>query len=152
MGTNRREMIQMTQGEVTSFIEEQKNLQVACLERDGSPHLSTLWFAVLDGQLVFESYSKSQKIVNLRRDPRITILLEDGLEFNCLRGVMIKGTASLVDDEEGLHRIARAVIERNQLDLDPSLLDTAASQLARKRTGVVVESEKVISWDHTRLP
>ncbi len=66
MGTNRREMIQMTQGEVTSFIEEQKNLQVACLERDGSPHLSTLWFAVLDGQLVFESYSKSQKIVNLR--------------------------------------------------------------------------------------
>ncbi|HCV35539.1 MAG: pyridoxamine 5'-phosphate oxidase family protein [Acidimicrobiales bacterium] len=152
MGTNRREMIQMTQGEVTSFIEEQKNLQVACLERDGSPHLSTLWFAVLDGQLVFESYSKSQKIVNLRRDPRITILLEDGLEFNCLRGVMIKGTAALVDDEEGLHRIARAVIERNQLGLDPSLLDTAASQLARKRTGVVVESEKVISWDHTRLP
>ena len=89
--------------------------------------------------------------MNLRRDPRITVLLEDGLEYNLLRGVMIKGTATLVDDGDGLHRIARAIVARNQPDLPPDLLDAAAAQLALKRTGVVVEPEKVISWDHTRL-
>ncbi len=151
MAPNRRDLIQMTEEEVAVFIEEQKNLQVACLDLDGSPHLSTLWFAVIDGKLVFETYTTSQKIVNLRRDPRITVLLEDGLEYNLLRGVMIKGTATLVDDGDGLHRIARAIVARNQPDLPPDLIDAAAAQLALKRTGVVVEPEKVISWDHTRL-
>lgn len=151
MAPNRRDHIRMTEDEVTAFVEEQKNLQVACLDRDGSPHLSTLWFAVMDGKLVFETYTRSQKIVNLRRDPRITVLLEDGLEYSLLRGVMIKGTATLVDDDDGLHRIARAVVARNQPDLPADLLDAAAAQLALKRTGVVVEPGKVISWDHTRL-
>ena len=64
---------------------------------------------------------------------------------------MIKGTATLVDDGDGLHRIARAVVERNQPGLDPEALDMAAAQLAVKRTGVIVEPAKVISWDHTKL-
>ncbi|MDP6281561.1 MAG: pyridoxamine 5'-phosphate oxidase family protein [Acidimicrobiales bacterium] len=151
MAPNRRDQIRMAEDEISAFIEEQKNLQVACLDLDGSPHLSTLWFAILDGRLAFETYTSSQKIVNLRRDPRITVLLEDGVEYNRLRGVMIKGIATLVDDGDGLHRIARAIVARNQPDLDPGLLDAAATQLALKRTGVVVEPERVISWDHTRL-
>ncbi|MBC8195254.1 MAG: pyridoxamine 5'-phosphate oxidase family protein [Acidimicrobiia bacterium] len=151
MATNRRDLIRMTDDEVTVFIDGQKSLQVACIDRDGSPHLSTLWFAVLDKKLAFETYTRSQKIVNLRRDPRITVLLEDGLEYDKLRGVMIKGTATLVDDGDGLHRIARAVVERNQPGLDPEALDMAAAQLAVKRTGVIVEPTKVISWDHTKL-
>ncbi|MBL6924833.1 MAG: pyridoxamine 5'-phosphate oxidase family protein [Acidimicrobiia bacterium] len=151
MATNRRDLIRMTDDEVTVFIDGQKSLQVACIDRDGSPHLSTLWFAVLDKKLAFETYTRSQKIVNLRRDPRITVLLEDGLEYDKLRGVMIKGTARLVDDGDGLHRIARAVVERNQPGLDPEALDMAAAQLAVKRTGVIVEPTKVISWDHTKL-
>ena len=151
MAPSRRDLIRMTEDEVAVFIEEQKSLQVACLDLDGSPHLSTLWFAVMDGKLVFDTYTRSQKIVNLRRDPRITVLLEDGLEYNLLRGVMIKGTAALVDDGDDLHQIARTVVARNQPDLPADLLDAAAAQLALKRTGVVVEPEKVISWDHTRL-
>jgi len=151
MATNRRDLIRMTDDEVMVFIDGLKSLQVACIDRDGSPHLSTLWFAVLDKKLAFETYTRSQKIVNLRRDPRITVLLEDGLEYDKLRGVMIKGTATLVDAGDGLHRIARAVVERNQPGLDPEALDMAAAQLAVKRTGVIVEPAKVISWDHTKL-
>lgn len=151
MPSNRRDLIRMTDDERATFIEEQKSLQVACLGRDGSPHLSTLWFGVIDGKLVFETYTRSQKIVNLRRDPRITVLLEDGLEYERLRGVMIKGTATLVDDEKGLHDLARAVVEHNQPGLDPDLLDVAAAHLTVKRTGVMVEPHKVVSWDHTKL-
>ena len=81
----------------------------------------------------------------------ITVLLEDGLEYERLRGVMIKGTATLVDDEKGLHDLARAVVEHNQPGLDPDLLDVAAAHLTVKRTGVMVEPHKVVSWDHTKL-
>ena len=100
--------------EVLGFNEEQKSPQVACLGRGGRPHLFPPWFGVHDRKLVFETYTRSQKIVNLRRDPRITVLLEDGLEYERLRGVMSKGTATLVDDEKGLHDLARAAAEHNQ--------------------------------------
>ena len=84
MAESRRDRIRMTDDEMWSFIDEQKSLQVACHGRDGSIHLSTLWFALLDGKLAFGTYTKSQKIVNLRRNDRITVLLEDGLVYEQL--------------------------------------------------------------------
>ena len=79
VGESRRDRIRMTDGELAAFIAEQKSLQVACHDRDGSIHLSTLWFAMVDDCFAFGTYTKSQKIVNLRRNDRITLLLEDGL-------------------------------------------------------------------------
>ena len=68
----------MTDDEVAAFVEARLSLQVGTIERDGSIHLSTLWYAVIGGNVVFETYNRSQKIVNLERDDRITVLLEDG--------------------------------------------------------------------------
>ncbi len=78
MSKNRRQLIQMTDDEMAVFIEEQKSLQVSCIGSDGWPHLTTLWFAVVDQKIVFETYTRSQKILNLQRNPNITVLLEDG--------------------------------------------------------------------------
>ena len=74
----RRGSIRMSDDEVWKFIEERKSLQVATIGADGAPHLTTLWFAIVDGEIAFETFTKSQKIVNLRRDPRIAVLVEDG--------------------------------------------------------------------------
>ena len=87
MSTHRRDAIRMSDDGMWKFIEEQKSLQVATIGRDGMPHLTTLWFAVVAGEIVFETFTKSQKIVNLRRDPRISVLLEDGLEYFTTCGV-----------------------------------------------------------------
>ena len=141
----------MTDDEVAVFIDSCRNLQVATLDADGSVHLSTLWFAVVDGRLVFETYTKSQKIVNLQRDPRITVLVEDGDEYEELRGVMIRGRAVLHDDPPDVHRLAREVMVRNQPGIPVELLDRAAAQMATKRTAVVVEPERTVSWDHRKL-
>ena len=86
---SRRDQIRMSEEEQVQFIDEQKSLQVATINRDGTPHLSTLWFDVFEGDIVFETFTKSQKIKNLERDPRISCLLEDGLEYEKLRGVQI---------------------------------------------------------------
>ncbi len=152
--SNRREQIRMTEDELWSFIEAQKSLQVATVERDGSVHLSTLWFAIVgrrgERRLVFETYTKSQKIVNLVRDPRLTCLLEDGTEYNTLRGAMIKGTAELVTGDQ-VHALALEVMVRNTPGVDRDTLDQAAQHMARKRTAVIVHPESIVTWDHTKL-
>ena len=153
MSDNRRELIRMTDDEMASFIEEQKSLQVACHDQDGSIHLSTLWFAVMEGRLAFGTYTRSQKILNLQRNDRITLLLEDGLTYETLRGVMIKGRAVLHGREsvDEVHRVARAVMVRNEMGVPEEHLDAAAAAWAEKRTVVVVEPETIITWDHTKL-
>lgn len=151
MAQNRRDLIRMSESEVDAFIDEQQSLQVGTIERDGSIHLSTLWFAFVNGRVVFETYTKSQKIKNLKRDPRITLLWEDGEVYEQLRGVMIKGRARLVTDHCEVFPLALEVMKRNQPDIPAGLLEEAASRMAAKRTAVVVEPLKVISWDHRKL-
>ena len=151
MSTNRRNAIRMNEDELREFIEAQRSLQVGTIARDGSVHLSTLWFAVVDDRIVFETYTKSQKIKNLERDDRVTLLLEDGDVYEKLRGVMIRGRAELVSDPARVRPMALAVLKRNQTEIAEEVLDQVAEQMAAKRTAVVVEPDTVVSWDHTKL-
>lgn len=148
---SRRDQIRMTDDEVWRFVESQKSLQVATLNRDGSPHLTTLWFAMLDGDIVFETFTKSQKIMNLRRDPRIAVLCEDGERYDQLRGVSINGRAELHHDPAVVHRYALAVMRKNQPEIPAEQLDAAARVMSAKRTAVVVKAERIVSWDHRKL-
>jgi PPOX class probable F420-dependent enzyme len=147
----RRDQIRMTEDERRAFIESRKSLQVATLNADGTPHLTTLWFGIVDDQIVFETFTKSQKIVNLRRDPRIAVLLEDGVEYDQLKGVSINGTAVLYDDPEVVWKYAAAVMKRNHAGLTDEMVEAGARRLASKRTAVVVQPEKIVTWDHTKL-
>jgi PPOX class probable F420-dependent enzyme len=147
----RRDQIRMSETEMRDFIASRKSMQVATLGRDGAPHLTTLWFALVDGALVFETFSKSQKVRNLERDPRIAVLFEDGLDYSELRGVSINGRAELVTDPERVHVLARAVMRRNQPALTDEQVDQVSKMMARKRTAVIVHPEKIASWDHRKL-
>ena len=148
---SRRDQIRMSEEEQERFIEQQKSLQVATINRDGTPHLSTLWFDVVDGDLVFETFTKSQKIKNLERDPRISCLLEDGLVYEELRGIQINRTAELYSDPETVHFYARGVMQRNNPGIPEELLDAAAESMSTKRTAVVIKSQRVATWDHRKL-
>lgn len=147
----KRDQIRMSEDELWKFVEEQKSLQVATLDKDGSPHLTTLWFALVDGEICFETFTKSQKVVNLQRDPRIAVLLEDGTTYNELRGVSIQGRAQLHTDPAVVHGYALAVMKRNQPEIPAEQLEGVAKMMASKRTAVVVKAEKIISWDHRKL-
>ncbi len=141
----------MSETEIDGFISGQKSLQVATINRDGTPHLSTLWFDIVDGNIVFETFTKSQKIKNLERDNRISCLLEDGLEYEKLRGVQINGIAELYTESDDVHNLARGVMARNNPDIPEEMLDDIAKAMSAKRTAVVVKATKVITWDHGKL-
>jgi PPOX class probable F420-dependent enzyme len=147
----RRDLIRMTDDEMAAFIEEQKSLQFATINADGSPHLVTMWFAVVDGRIVIETFTKSQKIVNLDRDPRLAVLLEDGTVYNELRGVSIRGRAEIHKDPETVHELSVAVLRRNTPELGEDVIEKASRGMAAKKTAVVVIPEKTITWDHRKL-
>ena len=147
----RRDRIAMTENEMWEFIETRKSVQVATLNKDGSPHLTTLWFAVEGGKIVLETFTKSQKVVNLKRDPRIALLFESGEVYDQLRGVSINATAELVGDFEGVHALHMAVLRRNTPQIPEETLDKVSAGMAPKKTAILVKPEHVMTWDHTKL-
>jgi PPOX class probable F420-dependent enzyme len=152
-----RKDITMSDTEILDFLEEARVLQVATIGRGGAPHLAPMWFVVDDGEIVFRSFTKSQKIVNLQRDPRLTVLVETGDAYEELRGVMIRGNARLITNPaEVLATYGRlaakyAMVGPEPAELDPDALEAAFGRFAPKNTGVVVEPIKVTSWDHRKL-
>src|SRR6478672_9410707 len=152
-----RNAVTMSDGEIEQFLAENMKVQVATIGPDGSPHLTTLFYVVEDGMIAFWTYARSQKVVNLRRDPRITCLVEDGEDYFELRGVSISGKARLLEDYDDIHALGSRVAARmagapsgEQSDLG-ELGDAIVDQQARKRVGIVVEPIKVASWDHHKM-
>jgi PPOX class probable F420-dependent enzyme len=146
-----RDAIRMTEAELVALLDECQSLQVATLGGDGAPHLTTVWFAHQDGVYLFETYGKSQKVVNLRRDPRVAVLAEQGASYDQLRGVSVQGRAEIVDAGERLMTLMQAIVARNHRGLDAGEVATIAASMAEKRVVVVVRPDKVISWDHRKL-
>ena len=80
-----RERIRMTDGEVAEFLAGERTLQLASIGPDGAPHLVPMFFGLIDGRIAMWTYAKSQKAANLRRDPRLTCLVETGSQYGELR-------------------------------------------------------------------
>jgi PPOX class probable F420-dependent enzyme len=152
-----RKDITMTAEEIDAFLRAGHTLQVATNGPDGRPHLAPMWYVVEDGSVVFRSFTKSQKIVNLRRDPRLTVLVERGLAYAELQGVMISGSARLVDDPGyvlriyGLLAAKYAMVGDEPVDLDADALEATFGRFAPKNTAVIVEPQRIVTWDHTKL-
>jgi PPOX class probable F420-dependent enzyme len=153
-----RKDITMTDAEVLAFLSEgARVLQLATIGKDGAPHQAPMWFTMDDGKIVFRSFTKSQKIVNLMRDPRLSVLVEQGDAYAQLQGVMIQGTASLITDPEYVLKIYGRLAARypmvgdEPIELDDESLENAFGRFAPKNTAVIVEPTKITTWDHTKL-
>jgi PPOX class probable F420-dependent enzyme len=147
---NRRDLIRMNDEEIRAFLEEQRILQVATIGKDGWPHLVAMWYVLINDQIVFWTYAKSQKAVNVRRDPRLTCLVESGVHYDELQGVQIKGRAIINDDRETVQRIGEVIFERYTGPLNDNTRQLVSAQ-APKRVVVFVEPVEIVSWDHRKL-
>lgn len=150
-----RDRVRMSEGEVAAFLADHLKVQVASIGRDGAPHLTTLFYVLLDGRIAFWTYATSQKVRNLERDPRLSALVEDGTAYDELRGVSLTGRAEVVRDPDRVREIGSAVAVRmlgaaSTDDLgDPGR--AAVERQVPKRVGVVVHPEHVASWDHSKM-
>ncbi len=153
-----RRDITMTDREIATFLSEgARVLQLATIGKDGAPHQAPMWFTLDDDNIVFRSFTKSQKIVNLMRDPRLSVLVEAGDTYAQLRGVMIQGTANLITDPAYVLKIYGALAARyptwgdEPVEMDEQSIENAFGRFAAKNTVVVVEQTRITSWDHAKL-
>lgn len=150
MGTNQRSQIEMTEPDIASFIDRSRSCTLATIGPDGRPHLVAMWYAVIDGTIWFETKAASQKAVNLRRDPRATILIEDGLTYDKLRGVSLDGTVEIVDDPDDLWAVGLSVWERYTGPYTEEARPLVELML-HKRVAIRFDVTRVRSWDHRKL-
>lgn len=151
MGKNERSKIVMSDDEIGEFIDHSRTATMATLSADGKPHLVAMWYAVIDGEVWFETKAKSQKAVNLRRDPTITVMIEDGKTYDTLRGVSIDGRAEIVDsDPDLLLRVGISVWERYTAPYTDEM-KPYVDQMMKNRIAVRVVPTRMRSWDHRKL-
>jgi PPOX class probable F420-dependent enzyme len=150
VGINQRAQIVMTDAEIAEFIAHSRIATMGTIGPAGLPHLVAMWYAVIDGQICFETKAKSQKAVNLRRDDRLTVLIEDGRTYDQLRGVSLEGRGVLLDDPDTNLRVGISVWERYY---GPYTEDQrpAVEALMNKRVVVRVDVGRTRSWDHRKL-
>ncbi len=151
MGRNERSKIVMSDDEIVEFIDHSRTATMATLSADGKPHLIAMWYAIIDGEIWFETKAKSQKAVNLRRDPTITVMIEDGKTYDTLRGVSIDGRAEIVDsDPDLLLRVGISVWERYTGPYTDEM-KPFVDQMMNNRIAVRVVPTRTRSWDHRKL-
>lgn len=147
-----RDAIAMDRAERNALYAECRSLQVATLGKDGAPHLTTVWFLVdAEESFLFETYGKSQKVVNMQRDPRVALLCEAGTDYAELRGVSVQGRAEVVEDNPERTALMRRLVDHHFPGQDDATLDAMAAQMAQKRVVVRVRPDRVMSWDHRKL-
>ena len=145
-----RDVVTMTDAEVAALLGSARKVQLATINPDGTPHLVTMFYTLIDERIAFWTYRTSQKARNLARDPRLACLVEDGEDYFELRGVSVTGTVRLVADQAGVLAIGRR-IAGGLSGVPADALDDYVAHAARKRIGFIVEPTRVVSWDHRKL-
>ena len=147
---SRRDQIKMSDVEIEAFLDGRHTMNVASFNHDGTIHLVAMWYAMVDGDPVFWTFGKSQKIRNLQRDARITCLVETGTEYAELMGVEIVGQAEVISDRDAINEIGEAVYVRYFGEINDEIRPFVHATGA-KRLGVRITTERVVSWDHQKL-
>ena len=149
---NKRSSITMTDAEIAAYLEDQKVVNIATIGPSGHPHLVAMWYVVMNGKVTFWTFGKSQKILNLRRDPKITGLIESGETYESLKGLELVGTGRIIEDYDTILSIGKAVgLKYNG---EGAISDAALPFLeaqARKRLGIQIDVERIVSWDHGKI-
>jgi len=147
----RRTEIALTPAEQRQFLEESHTIILSTLDRHGYPHSVAMWYVVdPDGTVLMTTFAKSQKALNLRRDPRCSLLVESGRKYEDLKGVLVRGRATLEADTERVLDLLERVHEKYNRGPAAGLRDAMRHQ-ASKRMLVRVRPERISSWDHRKL-
>ena len=150
MGANQRAQIKMTDEEIDAFLHERNSMSMATIGPDGRIQVVAMWYGFIDGDIGFETKAKSQKVQNLRRDNRLTVMVETGETYDQLRGVELAGWGEVIDDPEQLLKLGINVWERYYgpfTDEQRPFVDA----MLNKRVLIRLHTEKVVSWDHRKL-
>jgi PPOX class probable F420-dependent enzyme len=147
---NQRAQIVMSDDEVWDFLDQQRSSTVATYGPQGQIHLVGMWYAVMDGQIWIETKRKAQKVVNLRRDPRMSFLVETGQTYDQLRGVALEGRGVVIEDPDVVWDVCVDIFNRYHGEYTEEM-KPFVEFMAKNRVAVRLDVDRVRSWDHRKL-
>jgi PPOX class probable F420-dependent enzyme len=150
-GVNQRGLIKMTADEVVAFLAERRSMTMSTIAGDGSIHSVAMWYGFLEGAVAFETKAKAQKVVNLRRNPHLTCLVEAGDTYDQLRGVSLVGTGEIVEEPDRIWELGVSVFSRYNAPYTDDMKPFVELML-NKRVVVKLNVVKTVTWDHRKLP
>lgn len=144
----RRQQIQLTPQEQAAFLKEPHKAALATIDKNGFPHVVAMGFLAKDGLIYMTSYAKAQKVLNIRRNPKVAVMVESGKTYGDFRGVMLRGMCEIIEDP--------VVVEKTMRELSgnqgsSSGVPKGAISSAPKRALLKITPVKSSSWDHTKL-
>jgi PPOX class probable F420-dependent enzyme len=147
----RRHQIRLTPQEQAAFLRDHPKCALATIDRDGFPHVVAMGFYVEDGVFYMTSYAKAQKVLNIRRNPKVGLMVETGAGYAELMGVMVRGTCEIIDDVETVRRVMNH--RRGSPERGARVESGRRGSLdsAPKRVVLKVTPHKTASWDHQKL-
>lgn len=147
----RRNQIAMTDPERETYLKQARSMALATIGPDGYPHVVAMSFMVDAGNIYMTSFTKAQKVLNIRRNPKVAVLVESGAVYAELKGVMIRGDCELIEDSTAVFEKLRQIREFHNRTVNPSD-DTVLRKRANKRIILNITPRKISSWDHEKLP
>ena len=150
---SRRDQIQLTDEELADLLENERVVVVSSNGPRGWPHVMPLWYVPRDGEIWIWTYAKSQKVRNLERDPRCTLLVETGHEYSELRGIQIEANAVIHRDPDTVFEFAKELTVRYAEGIDSIEGDAAEALKAQapKRVAIFFDALRTATWDHRKL-
>jgi PPOX class probable F420-dependent enzyme len=146
----RREAIQLTPDERDEFLRHARTIVLSTIDQRGYPHSVAMWY-VMDGDgCLMTTYAKSQKAMNIRRNPKVALMAESGTTYETLKGVLIRGQAELIQDTDFCAGVL-ARVHQKMSGAMPEGIEEALKAQARKRVVIKVVPERISSWDHGKL-
>ena len=142
----RRRQIALSEAEQAAFLAANRKAALATVDKDGFPHLVAMTYGVKDGVFYMTSYAKAQKVLNIRRNPKVGLMIEAGASYSELKGVMVRGLCDIAEGEDAV-REAWAVIS----GVSNTRRRRETNDSAAKRVALKVTPLRITSWDHTKL-
>ncbi len=151
MAAHRRQLIQLTPDERRAYVAAARTIVLCTHGPHGYPHAVAMWFVADPDETVWmTTYRKAQKVVNIRRNPKVALLVESGETYDTLKGVLIRGEAELIEDVD----VVASVLKRIHTKMSGALpegVDEAMRGRAAKRVAIKVVPHRFASWDHAKL-
>ncbi len=145
--STRRE-IRMTPEEQESFLQHARKASLSTVDQHGFPHVVAMGFVAKDDVIYMTSYGKAQKVRNIRRNPKVGVMIEVGQHYAEYRGVMIRGTCEVIEETSQVVDVMQASLAKEGGGTTPR---GDALSRAAKRVALKIRPEKIVSWDHTKL-
>ena len=148
---HKRNAIELTDDERTRYLNDAPTIILVTIGRDGFPHAVPMWFLVeADGSVLMTTYGRSQKVVNVRRNPKVALLVESGTRYDELKGVLLRGEAEVVENEALCVQVLTKIHAKHSGGLASGVEEVMKAQ-ARKRVVIRITPARIVSWDHRKL-